>query len=122
MEYHRSTSWDTARLKRAILHRRARNEAQRLVTLEQAKRWLAAEGKRYGIDQAYLFGSVIRPYRFTEKSDLDIAVETIQPDTFFDALAHLSEAVGRDVDLVDLSKCHFAERIRQRGVQWKKPI
>jgi len=38
---------------------------------------------------------------------------------FFPAMAALSEAVGRDVDLVEVCKCPFAERIRQTGQLWR---
>ncbi len=112
-----SPDFDTHRLDHALAHRRETNEVQRLAMLNRVKSWLIQEGARYGINDFYVFGSVTRPYRFTEKSDVDVAIEGIQPEYFFDAMASLSEAVGREVDLVDLSKCHFAERIRQRGLR-----
>jgi predicted nucleotidyltransferase len=104
----------------ALTRRREDNEAQRLATVEQAIRWLETQAEQYGISQAYLFGSVIRPYRFTSHSDVDIAVEQFDPEGFFVAMAALSEALERDVDLVDLSKCPFAHRIRQQGRIWRR--
>jgi uncharacterized protein len=96
----------------ALARRREDNEAQRLATIKQAIYWLETEGEQYGINQAYLFGSVARPYQFTRNSDVDVAVEQFNPEDFFVAMAALSETLERDVDLVDLSKCHFAHRIR----------
>ncbi len=104
----------------ALARRRQDDEKQRLIILERTTQWLDTNGGQYGIEQAYLFGSVIRPDRFTAQSDVDVAVEQMQPDLFFAALSALSEALGRDVDLVELSKCHFAHRIRQQGTLWRR--
>jgi predicted nucleotidyltransferase len=69
-----------------------------------------------------LFGSLTCPYHFTERSDIDVAVEKLAPDAFFQVMATLSEALERDVDLIELSKCHFAPRIREQGLLWtRKP-
>jgi predicted nucleotidyltransferase len=78
--------------------------------------------EQYGINRAYLFGSLTRPYRFTERSDVDVAVESIDSESFFQAMARLSEQVEREVDLVELSKCPFADRIRQQGIVWSQNI
>lgn len=112
--------FDTSILDAAIAQRRKRHERQRLAVLSQAKGWLQIQGSRYGLEQVYLFGSLICPYRFTDASDVDIAVEQIGPEAMFSAMAALSEAVERDVDLIELSKCPFAHRIRQQGVLWKR--
>jgi uncharacterized protein len=64
---------------------------------------------------------VTRPYQFTRNSDVDVAVEQFNPEVFF-AMAALSETLERDVGLVDLSKCHFAHRIRQQGMVWRREI
>ncbi|MBD2072307.1 nucleotidyltransferase domain-containing protein [Leptolyngbya sp. FACHB-671] len=112
--------FETNLLDAALTRRREDNEAQRLATIEQAIHWLETEGEQYGINEAYLFGSVTRPYRFTDNSDVDVAVEQFNPEDFFVAMAALSETLERDIDLVDLSKCHFAHRIRQQGMVWRR--
>jgi predicted nucleotidyltransferase len=114
--------FDTYLLDAALARRREENEKQRLAAVERITQWLESEGNKYGIDKAYLFGSVVRPYRFTERSDVDIAVERIEPEHFFEAMAALSEMLEREVDLVQLSKCHFGDRIRQQGVLWRRAI
>ena len=100
--------------------RQADGEAQRLATLERIIQWLTTEGSRYGINEAFIFGSVIRPYHFTERSDVDVAVEQMGVEAFFEAMGKLSEAVERDVDLVELLRCPFAHRIREQGVVWRR--
>ncbi|MGF1513989.1 MAG: nucleotidyltransferase family protein [Elainellaceae cyanobacterium] len=114
--------FNTDLLDAAIARRRERQEAQRLVALDEVTHWLETEGLRYGLREVYLFGSITRPYRFSDRSDIDVAVEEIGPEAFFMVMASLSEALGRDVDLVDLRKCHFAHRIRQQGTLWKREV
>ena len=104
----------------AIARRRQENEQMRLRLMELTLQWLQDQAESYGIDRAYLFGSLTRPYRFRADSDVDVAVEQVNPERFFEAIASLSEAVERDVDLIELAKCHFADRVRQQGVQWNR--
>ena len=102
-------------LDKVLIERKQALEAERQLTFKQVKQWLEASGKRYGIEQAYIFGSLIRPHRFMQKSDVDLAVESIEPQHMFMAMTALAEALGREVDLVELCKCPFAHRIRQEG-------
>jgi len=104
----------------AIARRRAKYEAQRLATVATVRQWLAARAEYYGIQTAYLFGSMIRPGGFTPDSDVDVAVEQINPARFFEAMGELSEQVEREVDLVELGKCPFAHRIREGGQVWMR--
>ncbi|NCJ07722.1 nucleotidyltransferase domain-containing protein [Synechococcales cyanobacterium C] len=115
-------SFNTDILDAALGRRRQEHEQQRLMALEGTIQWLETQGGQYGINRAYLFGSVLWPYRFIPRSDVDVAVEQIKPESFFVALAALSEALERDIDLVELSRCHFADRIRQQGMLWKRKI
>jgi uncharacterized protein len=113
-----SPSYPTPILDAAIARRQQQDEQQRQATLARVWDWLNEFGATYGIIQAYVFGSVIRPHRFTDRSDVDVAVESIHPELFFQAMAKLSEQVEREVDLVELSKCPFAQRIREQGIPW----
>jgi uncharacterized protein len=105
-------------LDQVLAERRQQNEQTRQQVLQQVLDWLHSSGDRYGIEFAYLFGSVTQPGRFHEHSDVDLAVETIDPVLQIEAIADLSLALLRDVDIVDLRRCHFAHRIRERGQQW----
>ncbi|PSN18643.1 signal peptidase [filamentous cyanobacterium CCP5] len=113
--------FDTSLLDQALAEQQERRERERLTTLQQVLAWLDDYAVIYGVDRAYIFGSLVRPGRFGRRSDVDIAVEALEADQFFPAMAALSEAVGRDVDLVELGKCPFAERIRQAGKLWTQP-
>ncbi len=113
-------TFDTHLLDEALLRRTKDLEHNRQTTLTRITTMLEQLGAQYGIDRAWIFGSVTRPNRFTRRSDVDIAVETINPDDLFDAISAFSNYLARDVDLVVLNKCHFAHRIRTEGLLWTK--
>ena len=55
---------------------------------------------------AYVFGSFGSPY-FREESDLDVAVDfgaPLDPEVFLELSGSLSEAAGRNTDLLDLRR------------------
>jgi predicted nucleotidyltransferase len=113
-------TFNTYLLDEILAHRQDRLEYERQMVLERVIQWLEAFGIQYGIHRAYLFGSLTRPGHFKETSDVDIAVEQMNREDFFTVVGLVAEAVGRETDLVELDKCHFADRIRQAGILWTK--
>jgi predicted nucleotidyltransferase len=66
-----------------------------------------------------LFGSVIMPGRFTENSDVDIALASEPPGmSIYQLTAQLSERLGRRVDVLLLSECRFRDKILLEGETW----
>jgi hypothetical protein len=110
-------TFDTSLLDRARARRRRRLERERQATLARIFRFLDQHGAKLGISEAYVFGSVTRPGRFHEESDVDVAVEGIDAESFFRAMSLLSSLLERSVDLVKLTECHFADRIKERGIR-----
>jgi predicted nucleotidyltransferase len=113
-------SFDTYLLDEAVRSRGERREQLRQQTLAAVLRLLDELGPVHGFDHAYVFGSLVESGHFQKTSDVDIAVKAADPADFFDLMTSLSMALGRDVDLVDLGQCHFAERIREKGKKWMK--
>ncbi len=113
-------AFDTSIVDQARDKKRARLEKERQAILSQLFYLLDKHNAELNISEAYVFGSVTRPGRFGDQSDVDVAVERIDAASFFRAMSLLSTALGRAVDLVELSKCHFAQRIRERGIRWTK--
>lgn len=111
-------AYPTPLLDQIQYQRRQQQEQKRLATLAKTLDWLTAHAHSYGIYQAYLVGSVTRPYQFAHRSDVDLAVEQINRDRFFVAMAQISEYLERDVDIIELAKCHFGDRLRQEGIAW----
>ncbi|MEM8781189.1 MAG: nucleotidyltransferase domain-containing protein [Cyanobacteria bacterium P01_G01_bin.49] len=112
--------FNTYLLDEALVRHKETLEQERQTTLKQVQQWLETKGEHYKIYRAYIFGSLTRPHQFTQSSDIDLAVESIKPESLFLAMTALVEATGREVDFIELSKCPFAHRIRQEGILWTK--
>jgi len=65
--------------------------------------------KNYGCSKIYIFGSVAKG-NYNDTSDIDIAVEGINPKDFFNAYADLSFNLESRVDLINIeSNGRFAD-------------
>jgi predicted nucleotidyltransferase len=87
---------------------------QQQVALALATRCARILRDRFKASRVIPFGSVVGSGTWHPGSDLDLAVEGIPPEQFFQALAALRELLppGLDVDLVDLE--HAGEALRAR--------
>lgn len=112
--------FDTSVLDRALAERRARREEERQALLAAVLRELDALAEQFDLQEAYVFGSVARPGRYREDSDVDVAVAGLPPEQFISLMARLSANLGRDVDMVEMEKVHFADKIKREGVKWTK--
>nr|MDQ2995940.1 nucleotidyltransferase domain-containing protein [Chloroflexota bacterium] len=80
--------------------------------------WLNAHAAEHGIEQAWVFGSVTRPNRFVAHSDIDLALTEDSNMRQFQIIAMLSLWLDRDVDVILLDDCPFADKITREGIQW----
>lgn len=94
------------------------NECDRQRLLQEALGWLEQNTPRFGIEQGYLFGSMTQPDKFSQFSDLDLALNSLSQGEPFGLISHLSTFLDREVDLVPLDQCHFAHKIQREGVRW----
>lgn len=83
----------------------------------QAAAWLLKE--RYGVSRVRVFGSLTHAGRFHEGSDIDMAVEGLKPDDYWEAVTSvlfLDDQVP--VELVDVAVCRpeIWEVVEQEGV------
>ena len=111
-------TFKTNYLDETLAKKRSELEQERQNLLKKTMDWLDNYGSCYGIKQAYIFGSLTRKNQFTNNSDIDIAVEITNADNLFPLIGFISEATEREVDLIQLNNCHFANRIRERGIKW----
>lgn len=107
---------DLSRWEKALETEARQREERRLKVLSQARREISGyfQGKR--VLAVYLTGSVTRPGRFYDFSDVDIAVEGLEED-YFAALAELEDLLERQVELIELESCPFGEVIREKGIR-----
>jgi predicted nucleotidyltransferase len=111
-------TFDTSILDQAIANRKTQWETERQATLHQVITILDEVAGPFSLSQAIIFGSLTQPGRFHVNSDIDIAVLDLPPEHFFDLAVALSQTLERDVDLVELEKVHFADKIRREGIWW----
>lgn len=83
----------------------------------RAKRALAARmaeilRSEFGARRVLLIGSLTDRARFHEGSDIDLAVEGVAPERFWQAWGRLEEITGDAFDLVTLETCTPALRAR----------
>lgn len=108
----------TPLLDRKLSEQREQSERDRKHLLQVALTWLQQNAARFGIEQGYLFGSIVQAGRFSPQSDLDLAVDSLSQGDPFSLGSYLSLQVNREVDVVPLDQCHFATKIRQTGIRW----
>ena len=98
--------------------RAERNEALRLEVRERLKSVLR---RLVPVDRVVVFGSLTRPHRFNDTSDIDIALESEPAETsLYQLTALLAEEMGRPVDIILLSECRFRSRITREGETWMR--
>lgn len=71
-------------------------------------------------EKAYIFGSVTKPYQFTEFSDIDIAFSGLDKDKLFFTASFLSRELDRDVNIIYIEDVHFKDKILKEGIEWKR--
>jgi predicted nucleotidyltransferase len=74
----------------------------------------------YQWDEIYLFGSITKPQQFSHWSDIDIGIKGLNKYRHYRFISDLSGLLEREIDVVRLEDCPFAEAIEKRGVLWKK--
>lgn len=69
--------------------------------------------------EVWLFGSILRPGRFREDSDEDIAVESV-PSGLSEAWLQyrLALLIDRGVDVLNLHETGLRSRIEREGEKW----
>ena len=103
---------------------RRRMEAERVARREPLRASVRAQLRRVLPShlpggEVVLFGSITRAGAFHQKSDVDLAVETLPAGTsLYSLIALLEEELGRPVDLMILSETRLREKIVREGERW----
>ena len=75
----------------------------------------AAVLKEFGAREVYVFGSAASGV-LREGSDIDLAVSGLPPKVFFRAMGQARDALGRELDLIDLDEDNpFTRYLREEG-------
>lgn len=71
----------------------------------------------YSWDEAYIFGSLVKEGKFSNRSDVDIAVKGLNKFEYFSFIGDISAFLGRGVDVIRLEDCHFSNSIISGGIK-----
>lgn len=116
----RTERFSTHLLDRALVREQEEREQQRQKQIALVLKVLDALSQVISFEQAYIFGSLAKPYRFFRDSDVDIAFLGLQNKDFFQAIAFLSRELGRNVDAIQLEGHPLRDKVMREGIKWKK--
>lgn len=112
--------FSTHLLDRVIAKKREKREQVRRDRLSACFKALDKLSCLISFEEAYIFGSLAKPYRFYRDSDADVAFIGLSNKDFFQAIAFLSRELSTDVDVVQLEKHFLKELIIREGIRWKR--
>jgi len=101
------TMWLWERMVAAAARER---EASRRRLLIQVQEKLPAYFQVKRVAAVYLVGSLLRAGHFYPFSDIDLAVAELQED-YFTLLAELEDLLDWRVDIIELERCRFREKV-----------
>ncbi len=109
-----------ARQKRAE-EAKLQNESRRQLALQRGRELSTMLRDRFAAKKVVLFGSVLSSERFKENSDIDLAVEGIEPENYFSALADCQTG-DFPVDLIEIATATrlMKERIARGMVLYER--
>jgi predicted nucleotidyltransferase len=113
-----ATKFATPLLDAALDRDEQKREDVRKLLIEKAFGVLAELNKMVPFKEAYLFGSIAKPYGFRDRSDIDVAFAGLEDAGFFKVMSFLSSELGRDVDVVQLEGHRLSDKIRRKGIRW----
>jgi hypothetical protein len=114
------SGFSTSLLDKALEVKRQEREGLRLRLIEKAFTVLDRLAKDIPFDEAYLFGSIIKPYRFFKGTDIDIGFVGLKDKYFFKALAFVSGEMGMDVDIIQLEGHRLEDKVKKEGMKWTR--
>jgi uncharacterized protein len=110
--------FSTALIDKTIDRKRKEREARRLQLIERLLDILERLSEKVSFDEAYIFGSVIKPHRFVEVSDIDIGFIGLKDEAFFKTMSFISNEIGLEVDVIQLEGHRLAEKVKKEGIRW----
>ena len=88
-------------------------EETRKSVLEKTIKVLRQEFQGSAVE-VYLVGSIIQPFQFTDRSDIDIVLKNYQGD-FLNIWSELQKKLDRTIQVIFFETCHFQEYILKSG-------
>ena len=109
-------AFDTSIRDKAIRNRRRRLAAEQAELFRRVRQALLDLREPLGVRGAYIVGSVLSPERWTESSDVDVAVGGCS-HAVLDVMKALEDATGKTVDVIDIDRHPAPESFLRSGVR-----
>ncbi len=109
-------------LDEAIEQKNKKREKLRLQLMEKLFETFDKLSSDISFNEAYLFGSITKPYKFTEESDIDIGFIGLKDEYYFKAMSCISREIRADVDVIQLEGHRLAEKIKKEGIKWIRKV
>ena len=71
----------------------------------------------FSVTEAYVTGSLVMAGRFHSHSDIDIAVKGLTNQNYFSFLAKVQQLLPRQLEVIELENCRFAQKIKETGIK-----
>jgi predicted nucleotidyltransferase len=108
--------FDTSLLDETLKRQREKRDRERVALLNRVTETLKVIRGKYGIQTAYIVGSLLVEYRWHRLSDIDIAISGCSMPVL-DIMKELEDATGKTVDVVDLDQHAFPHAFRRKGLK-----
>jgi predicted nucleotidyltransferase len=92
-----------------------KQEQERLKILQKATECIKREFQNTQVE-VFLVGSVIKPYSFHPKSDVDIVLKNFSGDRF-EIWTKMEAEIGRTVEIIRFENCHFQDFVLKEGLK-----
>lgn len=115
-----SQKFSTHLVDKVIAESQERREQQRVEKLAVLLTALNQLSTRMPFQEAYIFGSLTKPYQFSVDSDIDIGFVGLRDEDFFRAMAFLSHELGTEVDILQLEGHRLRQKVIKGGIHWKR--
>ena len=66
--------------------------------------------------EVYLIGSILKPFSFSSRSDVDIVLKNYAGDRF-EFWAKIEKQIGKKVEIILFEKCHFQDFVLTNGLK-----
>jgi hypothetical protein len=115
-----SPPFSTYILDNVLEKKKFQKEKLRTSTLAKVDAALSKLSREVLFKEAYIFGSLQSPRKFSKYSDIDIGFIGLKDRDFFKAHAFLSRELATDIDIIQLEEHKFKDKIIRDGIKWKR--
>ncbi|MBX9922982.1 MAG: hypothetical protein K2Y01_02620 [Rhabdochlamydiaceae bacterium] len=110
-------NFDTDKAKKFLETRegeeKERKEIERKAALSATVDLLKVLFSHTGVE-VYLVGSIIQPYKFHSRSDVDVVLRNFHGDRF-EVWTQLEALIKKNVEVIIFENCHFQEHVIKNG-------